>query len=134
MARYVLEKVQITSALKITFVLFLIVGAIIGFFYALIISGIGFLAESLGEEAFGGLGALRGLGFLLVPAVAIIYAIFATIAVAIWLLLYNLLAGVIGGIEIELGLPKGEATGTARATKVQETVPNAPEQKSIDGF
>jgi hypothetical protein len=132
---YVLKKVPLGPALKIAFILFLIIGVIIGIFYALLISSFGFLASALNDPSLGGeLGFLRGLGFVLVPVIAIFYAVFATIVVAIWVLVYNLLASVVGGIELVLERPSGASGAAAVTPPPGDSGAHVPQKDSIDGF
>mgnify|MGYP001080195629 CR=1 FL=1 len=137
MARtYVLKRVPLGPVLKIAFILFLAIGVIIGVFYALIISSFGFLASALDDPSISGeIGFMRGLGFVLIPVIAIFYAIFATIVVAIWVLIYNLLSSVIGGIELQLEAPSIAASPVAETTGPAGSGGAAPPQKdSINGF
>ncbi len=133
---YVLKKVPLGPVLKIAFILFLIIGVIIGVFYALLISSFGFLASALNDPSLGSeMGFIRGLGFVLVPVIAIFYAIFATIVVAIWVLVYNLLASVVGGIELVLEPSAAAAAPAAADARAPgEDVARAPRGDSIDGF
>ncbi len=132
---YVLKKVPLWPVLKVAFILFLILGIIIGVFYALLISSFGFLASALSDPSLGGeFGFMRGLGFVLIPVIAIFYAIFATIVVAIWVLIYNLLASIVGGVELVL-----EPAGAGPASAIEprgtgEAGAHVPQEKSIDGF
>ena len=98
---YVLKKVPLWPVVKISFVLFIILGIVIGIFYAIVFSLSGIFASAL-TGGLGELGFLKGLGFVLVPIVAILYAVFGTIAIAIWVLVYNLLASIVGGVELTL--------------------------------
>jgi hypothetical protein len=98
---YILKKVPLWPVIRISFVLFIILGIIVGIFYALLLSISGIFATAL-TGGLGELGFIRGLGFVLVPIVAIFYAVFGTIVVAIWALIYNLLASILGGIELTL--------------------------------
>ena len=132
---YVLRKVPLGPVLKVAFILFLIIGVIIGIFYALLISSFGFLAGALNDPSIGReLGFLRGLGFVLVPVIAIFYSVFATIVVAIWVLVYNLLASVIGGVELVLERPSGTAPPASGMRGPGESGAQAPEKDSITGF
>jgi hypothetical protein len=129
---YTLKKVPLWPVLKVAFILFLILGIIIGVFYAFLISSFGFLASALGDPSIGGeLGFMRGLGFVLIPVIAIFYAVFATIIVAIWVLIYNLLASVVGGIELVL---EPTAAHAAEAHAAGQAAAHVPQEKSIDGF
>ena len=116
------------------FVVFIIIGIVIGVFYAILLSTWGALMSSFADAGFGSqVSMLRGLGFMLIPVIAIMYAIFGTIVVAIWTIVYNLIASVVGGIELVLeesvsryaaAEPPRGASGSA----------NVPPDKTITGF
>lgn len=130
---FVLKKVPLWPVIRMGFILFLVLGVIIGVFYALIISSFGFLAGALNETATGGeLAFMRSLGFVLIPVVAIVYAIFATIVVAIWVLMYNLLASVVGGVE--LVLDEQIVAAPPRPVPSFEAGEGTRHEKTIDGF
>jgi hypothetical protein len=72
------------------------------------------------------------------------YAVFGTIAIAVWVLIYNLLASIVGGIELTLEPTERPATYAAapaerqggpempRPAGPEGTAP--PGQKTINGF
>ena len=125
--KFELKKIPLWPVTKAAFVILLVVGILIGLFYGLIISTIGFLVGALGESYLGeGMIPLGNLGFLMVPVIAILYAVMGTIWVVILVLVYNVVAAVVGGIELELD-PR-EPAGTER----RET-PHIPE-RPINGF
>jgi len=72
---YVLKKLPVWPVIKVTFVVFLVIGIIIGIFYAFLISGWSFLANSFMASEMGSeMNLLRGLGFIMIPFFAVIYA------------------------------------------------------------
>jgi hypothetical protein len=130
---YVLKKLPLWPVIRISFVLFLIIGILIGIFYALIVSSWGFLAGSLVESPLGNqFGILRGLGFILIPVIAVLYAIFGTIVAAIWVLIYNLISSVVGGIEIALEPTERQGGVPPRAPASEGA--HVPPDKTITGF
>jgi len=140
---YVLKKVPLWPVIKISFVLFIILGVLIGIFYAILLSISGIFASAL-TGGLGELGFLKGLGFVLVPIVAIMYAVFGTIAVVIWTLIYNLLASIVGGIVLTLeplerttayAAPQGPSTrGPEMPQPAGPEGSQPPGGKTIDGF
>ena len=130
----VLKKIPLWPVLKISFVTFIIIGVFIGVFYAIMLSAWGALMSSFAEAGLGDqLGPLRGLGFVLIPVVAILYAVFGTIVVAIWTLVYNLIAAVVGGVELVLE-ESGERAAAARRQGGESQGPHVPPEKTISGF
>lgn len=88
-----LKKIGVLSLAKFEAILMAFIGLILGIFYAILGTIFG---------AFTGSAVLgAGLGFLAIIILPILYAIFGFIAGAIGAFLYNLVAGWIGGIEIE---------------------------------
>jgi hypothetical protein len=104
-----LKRIPIWPVVRVTFIVLLVVGILIGFFYGMLVSGIGYLIGTLGESPFGeNVPLLGNLGFLMVPIIAVLYAVIGTIWVIIWVLIYNIAAAVVGGIELDLS-PKESA-------------------------
>ncbi|HUV36406.1 MAG TPA: DUF3566 domain-containing protein [Patescibacteria group bacterium] len=112
--RFEIRHIPLWPAVKLVFVLFLIIGILFAILYAVILTGVGFLATTLGESAFGeDFGILKNLGFVMIPVIAVVYALFGSIAVVIWVVIYNLIASVIGGVEVDLKQKARSATGPA---------------------
>ena len=130
--KFTLKSVPIWSVTKVSFVILLIVGIVIGFFYAIMLSSWSMLFDSFSVTQMGTeLGVLRKLGFVMIPFLAIFYAIFGTISTIILALIYNLIASAIGGIEMVL-----EETGKniePRAADTGERTVHIPEG-AVDGF
>jgi len=103
-----IKKVEIWSVIKITFLLSLIVGLVLGFFYFSLISVVGQIAGSFGapESELGNI--TGGIGFFLAFFIAIFTAVFYTLVSAVIAVLYNVFAGWAGGIRVELSRDKVE--------------------------
>jgi hypothetical protein len=110
--KYNIRKIGVWSAIKISFLLNGILGAVIGFFIGVFFFAFGALISQFEQMAAGWSGGadvgppfLGGiLAIILMP---IFYAFFMAvfngiIVTGIAVLLYNILSGAIGGIEIEL--------------------------------
>jgi len=111
--------------MRVAFIVLLVVGVIIGLFYGALLSGLGIVMGTLGESAWGeGLPAIGSLGFLMIPFIAILYAVTGTIWVLAWVLIYNVVSQVVGGIEIEL---------SAREDRRPASTAHVPE-RPLDGF
>jgi hypothetical protein len=95
MANYKLKQLNVMSVAKIGAILGLIWGLIWGIITAIWISSLGFIARNMFPMA--GLGA--GLAFLFM----IIFGVVAGfIGGALWAFIYNVAAGFVGPIEMEL--------------------------------
>ncbi len=131
---FVLKRFPLWPVIKMAFVVFIIIGIVIGVFYAMMLSMWGALMSSFADAGFGEqFGMLRGLGFVLIPVVAILYAVFGTIVVAIWTVVYNLIAAVVGGIE--LVLEEGDSRSAAmRQPRGAGEGAHVPPDKTITGF
>lgn len=89
----VIKRVGIISVAKITALIVGFIGLIMGIIFALIAGVLGSLA---GMPAW-----IRGLGFALVVIFPILYAIGGFIYGAIIAGIYNVTAGMVGGIDLE---------------------------------
>jgi hypothetical protein len=131
---FVLKKIPLWPVLRMSFVIFIIIGIIIGVFYAIMLSMWGALMSSFAEAGFvEQFGVLRGLGFVLIPVVAILYAVFGTIVVAIWTIVYNLIAAVAGGIELVLE-ESGSHSAAPQIPRGSGDSAHVPPEKTITGF
>jgi hypothetical protein len=130
---YELRKVPVISIAKVAFVILLVVGILIAIIYSIIFSSMSFLAGALGDSPLGDDFAIfRNFGLIMIPVIALSYAIFGTIGVIIWTLVYNLVASVTGGIELILK-QKGQQQGAGGGTPPGWEKPHAPEGP-INGF
>jgi len=93
-----IKKIGIMSAAKIEGLMGLIMGLIVALIFAIIGGLVSSLSGIEGSEALG----LFGGGIFMIIAVPIFYGVIGFIAGAIGAAIYNLIAGWIGGIEIEL--------------------------------
>ena len=131
---YELRKVPIIAVAKVAFVILLVVGILIAIIYSIIFSSMSFLASALGESPLGDDYAMfRNFGLIMIPIIALSYAIFGTIGVIIWTLVYNIVASVAGGVEMVLK-QKGIQPQVAGGEEPQgRENPHAPEGP-INGF
>ena len=98
-----MRRIQVWPVMRVVFIIFLIIGIIVGLMYGFMISSFGLLLSALGESPIDeGFPLIGNLGFLMIPILAIFYAVFGTIAAIIWTVIYNITASVVGGIELEL--------------------------------
>jgi hypothetical protein len=123
MAEMMVRRVGILSVAKIEGLLMFVVGLFIGVIYGLIfiIFGAAIMASmaqrSGGDQALGGVGPIVG-GIIMMIAIPIFYGIMGFIGGAIGAVIYNIAAGIVGGIKLEL-----EATA-------QYAAPPTPQQWS----
>jgi hypothetical protein len=91
---HIIKSVEVFSVAKIAGLLYFCLGLILSPIFLLL----GLLGSALGQKS--PVAGLFGVGFaVLMP---FLYGIFGFIAGLIWALLYNLFAGWVGGIEVEL--------------------------------
>ena len=93
----VLRRIGIVSLGKV----YMVLGAILGLFEGVIFAAVGTLISSLGVGGTAGFAA--GFGVLSIVILPIFFAIGGFIVGAIFALLYNLVAGWVGGIQFEVG-------------------------------
>jgi hypothetical protein len=105
MAEMTIRRFNVFSVAKIQgflgFVIGLLIGVIYGFFFMIFGAAISSLAPQADSQAMGGVGAVV-IGLVIMIAVPVLYGIFGFIGGAIGALVYNLAAGVVGGVKFEL--------------------------------
>ena len=103
MNRLRIRKIGVLSVAKIYAVMMLVMMLIVSIPYGLVIMIFG--AAMLGQGSEAGYAAGGGsivVGLLVMIGLPIFYAIFGFIAGAIGAFLYNIFAGMVGGVEIEV--------------------------------
>jgi hypothetical protein len=124
MAEMMVRRVGIFSVAKIEGLLMFVVGLFIGVIYGLIfiIFGAAIMASmpqrSGGDQALGAAGPIV-IGIIMMIAFPIFYGIMGFIGGAIGAVIYNIAAGIVGGIKLEL-----------EATAPQYAAPPTPQQWS----
>lgn len=109
MATMTVRRVGIFSLAKIQGLIGFVFGLIIGVIYGLIIILFGAALTSMGQsEASAAGGATIGVGIGMMIGIPIIYGIMAFIAGAIGAIIYNIAAGFVGGIELEMESAGGD--------------------------
>lgn len=109
-----IKRLDIWSCMKVAFILFGILGLLIGIFYALII---GFIGGIMGPLAGADIEPLTGLfsgalGIFMAFFMALFYAVMGSLSTAITVWLYNICARWVGGIQVDLEGEKALAFGT----------------------
>jgi hypothetical protein len=100
----VLRHIAPFSAAKINGILCALMGLIVGFFWSAGALLIGAFASQMGDGPEGGLfAALFGVGAIIF--LPLFYGVFGFIAGLITAWLYNVIAGWIGGLEVEFDQP-----------------------------
>ena len=89
------------SCAKVAGLLYVVIGLIAGGLFSLVATagGLAAAAGSDGNSAFGGFAALFGIGAVII--LPICYGIFGFIGTLIMAWLFNVAAGVVGGIEVD---------------------------------
>jgi hypothetical protein len=100
-----LKRIGVWSIIKISFILNLILGFIIGIFYALLFLFMASLPMTLAQDESAGMfSAFAGITAIFLPFICAIFcAVFNTLLAAICGLVYNLVVKATGGIELEFG-------------------------------
>ena len=105
--QYEIKRLDLLSVFKISFLIYLVLGFVIGIFYALILTQmLAVFSSFMNDQAFQGIAKLTGPGLIFMALVlavfmAVLWSILTVIAAAI----YNLLSGAVGGIKVELQTP-----------------------------
>jgi len=106
MAEMTIKRFGVFSVAKMQSLVMFVIGLVIGVIYGLIFIIFGAAITAMaprgeGQAAAGGISTVV-IGLVFMIAFPIIYAIFGFIIGCIWALVYNLAAGVVGGIKFEL--------------------------------
>jgi hypothetical protein len=112
-----IKRLDVGSVVKVTFILYAVLGLVIGIIYMLatvIFSGL-FGARYGMHDPLGSRALAMGLGVLMVPLMALLYGLLGALGGLIVALLYNVISKAIGGVKIRL---KGEITGAGSAGDV----------------
>ncbi len=102
MAKMVIKRFGVLSAAKLYAVVMAAVGLIIGIPVGLIMMVIGAAVMSMGRDGAAGGGVGIGMGLFYMIGLPIIYGIMGFILGALMALVYNMAAGFLGGLELEL--------------------------------
>jgi len=105
MAEMTIRRFGILSVAKMQALLMFVIGLIIGVIYGLLFmlfgAAVAALAPQSESQAWGGLGSVVG-GLVIIIAMPIFYGLIGFIGGAIAAIIYNIAAGVVGGIRFEL--------------------------------
>jgi hypothetical protein len=106
MAEMTIKRFGVFSVAKMQSLVMFVIGLVIGVIYGLIFIIFGAAITAMaprgeGQAAAGGISTVV-IGLVFMIAFPIIYAIFGFIIGCIWALVYNLAAGIVGGIKFEL--------------------------------
>ena len=101
-AQLEVRKIDLWSIFKISFFICAVLGLLCGVIYAFFMLIVGSLGTAgLGEE-FEGLGVLTGVfGLFMIPFMAFMYGIFGSVSITIGAWVYNMIAGLSGGVRLE---------------------------------
>ena len=105
MAEMTIRRFGVISVAKmyglLTFVMGLIIGVIYGLFFIIFGAAMSAIAPGGRDAATGGISSVV-IGIVMMIGIPIMYGLFGFIAGAIGALIYNAVAGIIGGIKFEL--------------------------------
>jgi hypothetical protein len=116
---YEIRKIHVWSVMKVAFVIFGVLGLIVGLFYIIFFAFMGRMMELAAPQEFGRMAGLFGgaLGVIAAFFLAVFYAVFGSLMTAFLVGIYNLLARGFGGIELQL---------EAQSPPVQQSPPLPP--------
>ena len=111
MAKMVIKRFGVLSAAKLYAVVMAAIGLIIGIPLGLIMMVIGAAVMSMGRDGAAGGGVGIGMGLFYMIGLPIMYGLMGFIFGALGALVYNMAAGFLGGLELEL--ENADATSAA---------------------
>lgn len=127
--RYEVKSIGVWALIKITFFLSLALGFLLGLFYAIVIipivTAVGGLA-GMGGSAFEEMPSVGVLAIILPIMFALFAAVFNSLLVMILAAVYNLIARLLGGMEMHLDLLPETGYSPAAPTTPPAYTPMAP--------
>ena len=122
MAEMTIRRFGVLSVAKMSAIIWFIFGLIIGVLYGLFFMIFGAAMSSIAPEG-GGMGATESIvaGLVIMLAMPVTYGVMGLIVGAIGGLVYNILAGMIGGIKFEI---EGVQQAYAPPPPPQDWTPN----------
>ena len=97
-----LKRVEVGSLFKVAFLLYAVLGLVVGLFVGMAVWMMGSLASVFGDDHMPFMHMLTGAaGFIAIPVMAMCYGVIGSIVVSIIGLLYNFAASKMGGIKLE---------------------------------
>lgn len=101
MAKMEIKRVGILSLVKICGVVMACFGLLIGIIYGLVMMTVGAAMMSMSDEGPGaGIGIVGGLVMMIV--IPVFYGVLGVVIGALYAIIYNVAAGFVGGVELEL--------------------------------
>jgi hypothetical protein len=120
------KRIELWSLFKIAFVLYAALGLLMGIIYGFFMLVAGSLQTAFLGDDFPEFGMVGGvLGIILIPVIAIFYGAMGSVFVTIGGFLFNLVAGMVGGVRIETNVVSTSAPVQA-ATPAPDPGPAAP--------
>jgi hypothetical protein len=97
-----IKRIDLWSLFKISFILYSVLGVLVGFlmfFFSMVMGGLG--SAFMEEEGYRGFPLLGGVvGFLMIPFLAFLYGIIGSVFATIGGWIFNIVCGFIGGIRL----------------------------------
>jgi hypothetical protein len=98
-----IKRIELWSLFKISFILYAVVGVLVGFFmlfFSLVMQGIG--GSYMYDEQFPGFGMLGGvIGIIMIPFFAFLYGIMGSVFATIGGWIFNIVCGMSGGLRFQ---------------------------------
>ncbi|HVP57224.1 MAG TPA: DUF3566 domain-containing protein [bacterium] len=110
--RVQIKRFDITSVVKISFVIYAILGMVVGLIYVLVAVLFGSLLDL--SDAFQGTELFRiaatGIGILLVPLFGVLYGVIGALGGLLGAAVYNLISKALGGVKLDLEMEGTEGS------------------------
>ncbi|UCH83368.1 MAG: hypothetical protein JSW50_13045 [Candidatus Latescibacterota bacterium] len=126
--RLEVKRIELFSLFKVAFFIYTFIGLVVGLIYGFVLLVAGGLHSMILGEQFPQLGAFgAAIGILAIPFVAMVYGAIGSVFVTIGGIIYNLIAGAVGGVRFETkvilerpepSVPKSAPKGTPKGGSI----------------
>jgi hypothetical protein len=129
-----IKRIDLWSLFKLSFIIYAVIGVLVGLIYMVFFMLLGSMNSSFFADEFPNVGVLGGgvIGLLIIPFFAFINGIFGSVFTTIGGGVYNLIAGMAGGLKIDAReiVEARTASYTPPYASARGAHPNNPPQTS----
>ncbi|MCZ6617370.1 MAG: hypothetical protein O7E57_04495 [Gammaproteobacteria bacterium] len=116
-----IKRIELWTLFKLAFFIYAAIGLVVGMIYGFLLLVGGVFGSFLDDE-MAGLGFLGGvIGLFLIPFLAVLYGAIGSVFITVLGWVYNVSAGLIGGIRLTVDVDDAQAQAPAETSQPTET-------------